>query len=109
LLNFSAIAQCAEVLARVEAEAAAEPQRARVALAVAGAVGLGRVLDHRDTVPPADLKERLQVGRLPVEVDRQDRPGAGGDGFLDLPDVHRVGGRVHVHVHRGRSGVADGP
>ena len=104
-----ALAEGAQVLARVEAEAAAQAERPGPLAAVLGPVRLGGVLDQRDAAPPADVQQRGQVGRLAVEVYRQDSPGPRGDAALDLGGVHRVRLGVHVHEHRLGPDVADGP
>ena len=72
-------------------------------------VGLGGVLDDRDAAAAADLQERLHVGRLAVQVDRQDRPGPPRDLALDLAQVHRVGDRIDVDEDRRGPDVADRP
>ena len=59
------------------------PEAADATAAVLGAVRLGRVLDHDQAVPPRDRQDRIHVGRLPVQVHREDRLGALGDRRLE--------------------------
>src|SRR5664280_3232910 len=61
--------------------------------AVGGAVRLGRVLHDPQAVARRDLGDRVHVGHEAVEVDRQDRLRARGDGGLDR-------GRVDAEVLR---------
>jgi len=77
----------AKVLPRIEAEATAQPQRAGALVVITGPVRLGGVLDDRDAAAPADLQEGAQVGRLAVEVDREDRASPPRDLALNLADV----------------------
>src|SRR5581483_5873450 len=74
----AAVAQRAEVLARVEAERGGGAEGAGAAVAVAGAVGLGRVLEHEEAVALRDRADRVHVSHLTVQVDREDgrRPRA---------------------------------
>ena len=70
------VAERAEVLARVEAEASGEADRACGAIAVARAVGLRCVLDDGEIVLAGEAEDRLRVAEPAVEVDGDDRPGA---------------------------------
>ena len=65
-----ALAEGAEVLGRIEAEAAERAERARLRAAVARAVRLCGVLDHGEAVPGGDRADRIHVRHLAVEVDR---------------------------------------
>ena len=58
-----------DVLRRVEREAGHLGDRADLPPAVPALGGVRRVLDDRDS----ELEQRIEVGRLPGEVDRQDR------------------------------------
>ncbi len=98
-----------EVLSRVEAEAAAQPERAGPLAVVTCPVGLGGVLDDRNAPATTDLQQRTHVGGLAVEVNRQDRPGSARDLPLHLAQVHRVGDRIDVDEDRPGPDVADGP
>ena len=71
------VAERAEVLARVEAERGEPAERADAPALVARAVRLARVLDERDAVRVAELDERVEIGRLPVEVDGDQRARRG--------------------------------
>src|SRR5262249_59432173 len=68
----TALAVGAQVLSRVEAEAAEVAERADTAALVLRTVRLARVLDHLQAVPGGDLQEGAHVGRLAVEVDPDD-------------------------------------
>ncbi len=106
--HHAALAARAEVLARIEAEAAEVAEAAAAAALVLGAVGLRGVLDDDQAALPRDGEDRVHVGRLAVEVHRDDRLRARRDGGLELRRVHRVGARVNVHQPRARARVADG-
>ena len=59
----AAVSERAEVLARVEAPRAGVSEAAHRPAAVAGAVGLGGVLQHAQVVAPGDLQDRVHLGR----------------------------------------------
>src|SRR6202035_3480779 len=67
-----AITQCAEVLARVEAERSGCAKTARTASFEARSVRLCRVLEHRQAVPARERAYGRHVARLPVQVNRDD-------------------------------------
>ena len=50
----------------------------------------------------------MHVGRLPVQVDRQNRLRSRGDGAFNQFDVNQIGARVDVDQDWGRAGVVDG-
>jgi hypothetical protein len=102
------VAEGAEVLRRVEAEAGGVAEGPRPPPSPFGPVGLRRVREDGKPVPPRDLADRGRVGRVPVEVHGQDHLGARRDGGLEPLRVHRVGLGVHVHEHRPGSGEQDG-
>src|SRR5258707_506404 len=60
---------------------------------VAGADRLRGVLDDREAVRAGDLVDRVHVGRLAVEVDRDHGPRAGRDRVLEpgRVEVERLG------------------
>ena len=74
----AAVAPAAEVLGRVEAEAAGVAERADAGGPVEGAVGLAGVLDHGDPALAAELEDRVHVDRAAEEVDRDHAAGALG-------------------------------
>ena len=75
----AAVAERAEVLRRVEAERAGDADRADRPAVGRGEVRLAAVFDEREAVPRGDALERRHVGRLAVEVHRQDRARARRD------------------------------
>jgi hypothetical protein len=90
----------AQVLARIEAEAAGVAEAADRAVLVDRAVRLARVLDHLEPVALGDLEDGVHVGRVAVEMDRHDRLRLRRDLRLDLVDVHRERDRIDVDEHR---------
>ena len=59
-------------------------------------------------MPIGNLLNLRHVGRLPVEVDRQNRFRSRCDGAFNQFDVNQIGARVDVNQDRGRAGVVDG-
>ncbi len=98
------VAVSSQVLARIEAEGAKRPDGPGAAPLVPGAVGLAGVLDHRQAVPGGDLEDRVHVGRLAVQVDGHDRPGAWRDGRFDQSRIDVVRARVDVDPDGRRAG-----
>ena len=105
--DHAAFAVGAEVLARVEAEAPRVAERAHRTSFVRRAVRLAAVLDHLQAMAFRDVEDRVHVGRLAVEMDRDDRLGAAGDRLLELGHVHREGCRIDVDIGRPRAHVPD--
>ncbi len=70
------VAKCPEILARIEAEAAGQPDRPRSSSSPGCPVSLGGVLDHRDAGLVRDPAERIHVGHLTVEVHDDDSLGS---------------------------------
>ena len=71
----TALAAGAQVLAGVEAEAAEIADRADAAALVLGAMRLGRVLDHHQTVGVGEHDQLVHRRRRAVQMDRHDRSG----------------------------------
>ncbi|MBK9367385.1 MAG: hypothetical protein IPN01_13885 [Deltaproteobacteria bacterium] len=71
-------------------------KRADAAASVAGAAGLGDVLDHLDPVAVGDAEDRLHVAGRAEEVRRHHGFGAGGDGALKGLGVEHMGGAADV-------------
>ena len=92
-----------DVLRRVEGEAGRRGEAAELAAAVGRLERVGGVLDHRQ----AERPERVEVGRLAVEVHGEDRLRPLGDRLGDAGrvDVQRV--VLHVDEDRRRAGVDD--
>ncbi len=117
--HHAALAIGAQVLAGVEAEAGHVGDAARAPALVFGAVRLAGVLDDHQSMPAGDLQQRIHVGRLAVQADRNDRLGLVGDRRLERRDVHREGLRIDVDEdclgarvvdrrNRGHEGERDG-
>ena len=54
-----------------------------------------------------DRHHAVEIGRLPVEMDRHNRPGARPDGRRNRRGVDGVGVAVHVDQHRRRADGGD--
>ena len=105
----AAVAPRAQVLGRVEAEAADVAQRPDAAAAVAGAVRLAGVLDDGDPAP----RERPPAAGPCPRSRRRGGPGMTactlrGDGALDDLRRDQAGDRVDVDEARRGAGDADG-
>src|SRR5512139_2869134 len=68
------IAESAQVLSRVEAEASGDAHAAGPSALVKCAMGLAGILDYRQLVLAGDLQNRVHVSRLAVKVDGDDCP-----------------------------------
>jgi hypothetical protein len=66
-------------------------------------MGLGRVLDHAQAVAPGDREDRVEIGRLAVEMHRQDRPRARRDRRLDPAGIDVEGRGIGLDRHRRRA------
>ena len=51
---------------------------------------LSRILDHQQTVLPGRFENRVHVGSLAIEMDRDDHAGPRRDRFLDLARINVV-------------------
>ena len=97
-----------EVLGRVEAPARDVGEGADPVPRVLGAVCLRGVLDHLEIVLGADRHDRVHVGGMTVEMNRDDRAGAERGRLRDqvrpeLLGIEREGARVDVHEDRQRA------
>jgi hypothetical protein len=93
-----------EVGAR-EAEGATVAQAAHLLAVDLGAEGRGRVLQHPEVVGAGELGDAHHVGRVAVQVDGHEGPGAAGEGPVRRVRVEAPGIRVDVHEHgRGADG-----
>ncbi len=96
-----------EVLRALKAEAAQIAERAHLAAAPFGQVGLAGVFEHGDLVPGGDGGDRVQIGGRAAQVHGDDAAGSLGDGRIDLAgvDLKRFGigvdedGKRVVHEH----------
>ncbi len=98
-----AVAGSAEVLGRIEAEAADIAEAAGAPAAIKGAVRLSRVLDHRQRMLCRDGGHCIHIGALPVEVHRDDRLRPRRDRGLDLAGIDQRIVMAHVDQHRPRA------
>ena len=103
----SAVAPAAEVLRRVEREAADVAERADALAAVEGAVRLRRVLDHAEARGAGDLEDRVQIDGRAHQVDRDHRARARADRGRDGLGRQQVRLGVDVDETRRRAGEAD--
>ncbi len=71
-------------------------------------MSLARILEQRQLVSTGNREQRVHIGGLAVEMHRQERARARGDGSLRLHRVHGVGDRVNVHEDRAGANGADG-
>ena len=71
----AALATGAEVLARIEAEAAGQADAAGARASIFSAVRLAGILDDGNAVALGDRRDRVHVGHLAVEMDGHDRLG----------------------------------
>src|SRR5436190_6255326 len=69
----ASLTESSEVLARVETEATGVAKSTSFSTFVFRAVGLGSVLDHEQTPSAGELENRIHVGRLTKQMDRNDR------------------------------------
>ena len=84
------VAVRAEVFRGIEAERGRVAEASRAAIPVPGAVRLRRILDDQQVVPGGNRHHAVEIGRLPVQMDRNDRAGAGPDGRRDGCGIDRV-------------------
>src|SRR5262249_36942373 len=75
----AAVAKRAEIFRRIETEGAGFAERAYGFSVAACEVGLAAVFDEGKPVSCSHRGERIHVGRLSIEVYRQQRSGARGD------------------------------
>jgi len=97
----SAVAHRSQVLAGVEAEAAGSSHAAGSAAFVTGSMCLGGVLNDQQAVLVGDGLNHLHLGRLAVQVYRQDRLGSGCDRRGKPTRIEVVCLRIVVDQNRG--------
>ncbi len=102
------VTERAEVLGRIEAEAAERSEPAGAHTIRLGAVRLRAVLDQRDRAP-VKRRPKLAHRRQPaVQMGDDDRPGARREGGLKRWRCHGEGRLLHVGVDRTRTAGDDG-
>ena len=87
----------------MEAERHQVAKTADAAAVPVGAAGLGRVLDHTQTVAVGDLVQAVAIDRQTGQIDRQQRAGARGDRRFQLVQVDIATCRIDVDEHRRRA------
>ncbi len=100
----AAVSERAEVLGRIEAVGRRHAERSDARPAARRKMGLAAVLDNGEAVPLRDGRDGRHVGRLAVQVHREDGGGAGRDGGLDRGGIDRQPPRIDVGEHRPRAG-----
>ena len=103
----AAVARAAEILARVEAEAAGQADAAGHGAWRARAEGLRAILDHDQPAPRCDLHDRVHLRRAPEEVHRDDRARRRGERRLDGLGSDVEARAIDIDEHRARAGVHD--
>src|SRR5215831_7337569 len=98
-----AIAIGAQVLPGVKAKAADVAQAPRPPAGIDCAVRLCRVFDHYQRIFCSDGAYRRHVRAIAVEMNRNDRLGAGSDGSLDLGGVDQCILGAHIDQHWARA------
>jgi hypothetical protein len=104
----AAVAGAAEVLGRIEAEAADVTEAAGAAAMPGREDRLGGILDDGHAGPAGDGQQGVHVGRPAEEVHRDDRLAAAADLPLDVGRVDEVGRRVDVGEDRHRPEAGHG-
>ena len=102
------IAQCPQILARIEAEAGRIPQMPGLHTIQRASVRLRRIFQYRQPVKPRDGANLRQVtGRPAVQVHDDDRLRAWRDGRFHLGRIHAPAARQGLDRYRRGSRVAD--
>src|SRR5258708_5167172 len=76
------LAICAQVLARIKTECCGMAEAAHSLAAVGGAMGLTRVLNHRQAMTGGDVDDGSQISRPAIEVYGNDGAGSRSDDLL---------------------------
>jgi hypothetical protein len=94
--DHAGIAERAEVLRGIKAEAAHRTQGAGALAEVLGADGLGGVLDQRQIVTLRDMPQGIHVHALAKQMHRHDGPRPWRDLVLYLQRIEVVSNRIDV-------------
>ncbi|OPZ76002.1 MAG: hypothetical protein BWY77_02004 [bacterium ADurb.Bin431] len=105
--HHTAVAEGAEIFAGIKTEAAIGAEGARLAALILRAVGLAGILNHRQVVAPGDGHHLVHAAAVAVEMDRDDRPRARADLFLDEIGIDAEGEGIDVDQHRRGPGEGD--
>src|SRR6186997_1992382 len=79
----TAVAIGAQILGRIETEAADISQRAGAFAFVTGPMRLAGVFDHKQLMAVRDVHNRLHIGRLSVQMHRNNRARGSSNRLLD--------------------------
>ena len=105
------VAERGQVLGRIKAEAGDVAKAAGGAAAIGRAVALRAILDEAQPVPAGEILERRQIGRLAIEMHREDRGGPAGRRVAQRRrqrgGVHREAAGRDVDQHRDGPGPLD--
>ncbi len=104
----SPIAQCPQILARVEAEGSRSPQRAGASPAVAGPVTLGRIFEHGQPRLGGQRVQGIHRTNLAIKVDGNDRRCFRPDRGAGSLDTDQTRAAIHVDAHRRGASMDDG-
>src|SRR5436190_5616063 len=96
-----------QILAGVETKTTGDAQAAGSAALVFGTVGLAGILDDGCSVAASDSQNRVHIGHLPKNVDRNDCLSAQSDGGLQQRRIHRVSLLVNINKYRTRTAEAN--
>ncbi len=102
-------AKASQILSGIKAETADAAQRADAPLVAICAVRLRGIFDQQQIVAFGDLRQRIEIAGLAVEMNGKDRPRPGSDRPFDLFRVEIVCHGVDVDENGSCTDVADGP
>src|ERR1700757_1840276 len=105
--NNSSVAIGSQVFSRIEAECRSMPQGTGAFPPKASPVGLARIFNDEEIKFLGKLPDGPHVGRLTVEVYRNNCLCAGRDRSGNLRNINGAGGRVHIYENRSCTGVGD--
>src|SRR5262245_22328801 len=99
----AAVAKRAKILTRVEAETTGPSDHAELSALVGCPVTLRYVFDHRNAMTVADLNDRIEVGRLTIEMNRDHGLCLFGARALELLGIQSKTDGIDVDQHRHRA------
>src|SRR4029077_12601865 len=94
----ASLAERAEILSGIKAEATSVAHCACLSPLVLGAVRLGGIFNDKEAVRAREFQNRIHVRRLPEKVNRNDRFGSLRQTVLKFRWIHCE--RVFVHIHK---------
>ena len=102
------IAQCPEVLSRVEAVSGSMAQRACSLFSVVTPVRLCVILNQQQVVPFAQLTDTFCIGTTAIEMHNHDSPSMRSDGLPDLRIINLQGISIWLYKYRLQPIIRDG-